>query len=95
MLLPLIHFVLMGYLPMPVMRWTRYSAFSAGCGQIFIARAEAYRRTGGHAMIRESMHDGVKLPRLFRRHGLATGLFDATDLASCRMYQGARETWRH
>ena len=31
--------------------------------------------------------------RAFRRAGLATDLFDATGVASCRMYTGARELW--
>ncbi len=94
LLLPLIHFVLLGYLPMPFMRWTRWAGFSAGCGQLFIARSDAYRATGGHAMIRATLHDGVKLPRLFRRAGFRTDLFDATDVATCRMYQTNIETWR-
>ncbi len=94
LLLPLIHFVLLGYLPMPFMRWTKRAGFSAGCGQLFIARADAYRATGGHTMIRATLHDGVKLPRLFRRSGFRTDLFDATDLATCRMYQSNSETWR-
>ena len=94
LLIPLIHFVLLGYLPMFMMRWTQRVGFSAGCGQLFIARAEAYRATGGHARIRTTLHDGVKLPRLFRRAGYRTDLFDATDLASCRMYQTNGETWR-
>lgn len=94
LLLPLIHFVLLGYLPMPFMRWTKLAGFSAGCGQLFIARADAYRATGGHANIRTTLHDGVKLPRLFRRAGFQTDLFDATDLATCRMYHTNAETWR-
>ena len=94
LLLPLIHFVLLGYLPMHLMRWTKLAGFSAGCGQLFIARADAYHATGGHAMIRATLHDGVKLPRLFRRAGFRTDLFDATDLATCRMYHTNAETWR-
>jgi len=94
LLLPLIHFVLLGYLPMHLMRWTKLAGFSAGCGQLFLARARAYRTAGGHAMIRATLHDGVKLPRLFRRAGFKTDLFDATDLAACRMYQTNAETWR-
>ena len=94
LLIPLIHFVLLGYLPMFLMRWTKRAGFSAGCGQLFIARASAYRTTGGHARIRTTLHDGVKLPRLFRRAGFRTDLFDATDIASCRMYQTNGETWR-
>ena len=94
LLIPQIHFILLGYLPMLFMRWTRRPAFSAGCGQLFIARRDAYEATGGHAMIRNTLHDGVKLPRLFRRAGFRTDLFDATDIASCRMYHTNGETWR-
>jgi len=49
---------------------------------------------GGHAVIRASLHDGLTLPAAFRRAGFATDLFDATDVACCRMYHGAGELWR-
>lgn len=94
LLIPLIHFVLLGFLPMPAMRWFRWSAFGAGCGQLFIARADAYRACGGHEQIRATLHDGVKLPKVFRRAGFKTDLFDATDLATCRMYRSNADTWR-
>ncbi len=94
LLIPLIHFVLLGFLPMHAMRRYRLPALSAGCGQLFIVRRAAYRVCGGHAMIPGSLHDGVKLPRVFRRAGFATGLFDATDLAVCRMYRSDLEVWR-
>jgi hypothetical protein len=94
LLLPLIHFILLGFLPMHLMRRTRLPALSAGCGQLFIARRDAYEQCGGHARLRDSLHDGLKLPRAFRQAGFATGLFDATDLATCRMYHTNLETWR-
>lgn len=93
LLLPLIHFLLIGFLPMEGMRRSLSPGFGAGCGQLFIARAEAYRRAGGHAAIRASLHDGLMLPRAFRRVGIATGLFDATALARCRMYTSAAGVW--
>jgi hypothetical protein len=34
------------------------------------------------------------LPRLYRRAGLKTDIFDAADLATCRMYQSLSETWQ-
>ena len=94
LLLPLIHFVLLGFLPMHAMRRTRSPAISAGCGQLFIARRDAYEACGGHAGLPDSLHDGIQLPRVFRRSGFATALFDATDLATCRMYHTNAETWR-
>jgi hypothetical protein len=93
MLIPLIHFVLLGFLPVRRMRQSTAPAYGAGCGQFFVARRDAYDAAGGHAAIRASLHDGVTLPRAFRAAGLATDLFDATDIATCHMYSGARQTW--
>jgi hypothetical protein len=61
---------------------------------LFIARRDAYFAAGGHAGIRASLHDGLKLPRLFRRAGFGTDLFDATPIATCRMYHTNSEVWR-
>jgi hypothetical protein len=94
LLIPLIHFILLGFLPMHAMRRTRWPAMSAGCGQLFIARRDAYERCGGHAVLRDSLHDGIRLPRAFRKAGFATDLFDATDLAACRMYRTNADAWR-
>ncbi len=93
LLLPLIHFLLVGFLPMGVMRRSMQPGLGAGCGQLFIARRAAYALAGGHAAIRASLHDGITLPRAFRRAGQMTGLFDATAFSSCRMYSSAAEVW--
>ncbi|MBX3747885.1 MAG: glycosyltransferase [Verrucomicrobiae bacterium] len=94
LLLPLIHFVLLGFLPMLAARRSRWPAFAAGCGQLFLARRTPYLASGGHRTIRTSLHDGVTLPRAFRNAGHFTDLFDATDIATCRMYRSASEVWQ-
>jgi hypothetical protein len=94
LLLPLIHFVLLSYLPLAGMRVLPAAAFAAGCGQFLMVRREAYHQTGGHSQIRTTMHDGLLLPQLFRRHGLRTDIADLTHLATCRMYHNASEVWR-
>ena len=93
LLLPLIHFLLLGYLPLVQMQRSVSPGLGAGCGQLFIARRDDYRRAGGHAAIRASLHDGLTLPRAFRRAGLMTGLFDASSFATCRMYTDAAGVW--
>jgi glycosyl transferase family 2 len=93
LLMPLIHFLLLGFLPLRRMRQSRHPAYGAGCGQLFMARRQAYMHAGGHAAIRTSLHDGLTLPRAFRTAGLPTDLCDATTVASCRMYRSAREVW--
>ncbi len=91
-LIPLIPFVLLGFLPMAAMRRSKDPAFAAGCGQFFLAKRAGYLQSGGHSAIKQTLHDGLKLPWAFRKAGLATDLADATPLASCRMYTNGTET---
>ena len=93
LLLPLIHFALLGFLPLSRMRASTDTSFAAGCGQLMFAQRDAYFQSGGHAAIRSSLHDGLKLPKAFRKSGFRTDLFDATDIAACRMYRNAKEVW--
>lgn len=91
LLLPLIHFVLLGYLPLSRSRLSNDPSLAAGCGQLFITTRSAYYAAGGHAVIKSSLHDGIMLPRAFRKAGLRTDIFDASDIASCRMYETNRD----
>jgi len=91
---PMIFFILLSYLPFSRMRRTNDPSASAGCGQFLFVRQDAYQAAGGHAAFKNSMHDGIKLPRAVRRAGFHSDLFDGTDLCSCRMYHGLASTWR-
>ena len=94
LLIPLIHLVLLCYLPLPGMRlFPTVPALAAGCGQIMLVRASAYASCGGHAAIRTTMHDGLLLPRLLRQCNFRTDLLDLTRLVRCRMYRNASEVW--
>lgn len=90
---PMINALLLGYLPVGMMRRSAQVGLGAGCGQMMMARAEGYRRAGGHAAIRRSLHDGLKLPRLFRTAGLRTDLVRGAELATCRMYDSPGALW--
>ncbi|MDP9292331.1 MAG: glycosyltransferase family 2 protein [Verrucomicrobiota bacterium] len=93
LIIPLIHFILLGFLPLQRMRAVTDPHFAAACGQIIAVRRDVYERTGGHAAIANSLHDAIALARSFRSHGFGTDLFDATDTFDCRMYQSAAEVW--
>jgi Glycosyl transferase family 2 len=93
LVIPLIHFVLLGFLPIHRMRRRPRPIYAAGCGQLFVAKRAAYEAMGGHSALKQSLHDGITLPRAYRRAGFMTDLCDATDLAACRMYRSARQVW--
>ena len=93
-IIPLMHFILLGFLPLRRMRQSVHPAYAAGCGQLFMTSATDYRKAGTHAAIKGSRHDGLKLPRAYRETGLMTDVTDGTDLALCRMYGSASEVIR-
>jgi len=93
MLIPLIPFVLLGYLPFFAMRYTKSPGFGSAIGQLMLAEREGYFTGGGHEAIRSSFHDGLNLPTVLRAKGQYTDLVDITELASCRMYQNFPEVW--
>jgi hypothetical protein len=94
LLIPMMHYVLLSYLPIDRMRASADPGFAAGCGQLFLAKKADYFACEGHSAIRGSRHDGIKLPRTFRKAGMQTDLFDATDIAKCRMYESFAQVQR-
>jgi glycosyltransferase involved in cell wall biosynthesis len=94
LLLPLINFILLGFLPLIGERYSRRSGFAAGCGQFMMVRREPYYATGGHSAISLTMHDGLLLPILFRRYRFRTSVYDLSNDAVCRMYRSAGQVWR-
>ena len=91
--IPLIHLILLCYLPIGRMRRSVDPSYAAGCGQYLMCSRRAYGAAGGHEAIASSMHDGLLLPKAFRKAGIATDLVDATPLARCRMYRTGPEVW--
>lgn len=93
LLVPLIHFVLLGFLPFGRMRRSPHPAYATGCGQLMMIDRGAYEQSGGHSAIRGKIHDGLALPKAIRTAGFRTDLVDVTALASCRMYRRDPDVW--
>lgn len=91
---PMINFLLLGYLPIGLMRRRPHDpGLGAACGQMVLVERDAYFSAGGHAAIRGTLHDGIQLARSLRRAGVRTDLVAGATLATCRMYPGFAEAW--
>lgn len=93
LIVPLINWLLLSYLPINRMRKSIQPGLGAGCGQWFLTTRDAYQKVGGHEAVKDSFHDGIKLPRAYRAAGLMTDFCDATHDATCRMYRTAGQVW--
>tara|TARA_R110000782_G_scaffold24264_5_gene62803 strand:- start:16613 stop:17803 length:1191 start_codon:yes stop_codon:yes gene_type:complete len=93
-MVPMMYFLLLGYLPMGRMRRFTAPSYGAGCGQFLLVRSDVYEAFDGHRAFKDTMHDGIRMPRAARALGHRSDLFDGSDLVSVRMYRGWRQTWR-
>jgi chlorobactene glucosyltransferase len=67
--------------------------FAAGGGAGNLVKRLAYDSAGGHAAIRDSVIDDVRLAMLVKRAGFRARAVRAEDRVTVRMYRGFREVW--
>ena len=91
--LPMLHFLIITFLPVRMVWESKFPQLVAGCGQFELFSADAYRAVGGHGSIPRSFHDGLQLARRVKASGRTVRLCDGSKLISCHMYEGGRAVW--
>jgi len=89
---PLVNWSWMATLPM-VLAETRHPAFAAAIGQFLVIDAVAYRSAGGHESVKGHVVEDVEVLRSLKRAGFHGIPVHGSDLATCRMYDGAAEVY--
>lgn len=98
LIVPLMFFVLLSFLPMfftDKKIWFSFAraAFATGCGQFVFVRRDAYAAAGGHAAIGARISEGPLLAGRVKAAGHRIVLADGSAWVSCRMYGGFSETF--
>ncbi|ADV68891.1 glycosyltransferase [Deinococcus maricopensis] len=93
LLVPLVDDVLLGLLPAPLLRWP-VASMGAANGQVMVFRAGAYRRLGGHALVRAEVLEDVRFGTRVKARGGRLALALGGGLIHVRMYGGYREATR-
>ncbi|MBN1923076.1 MAG: glycosyltransferase [Anaerolineae bacterium] len=87
LVVPLLAFVIVGYLPLLAVHHIPWTAFAAAMGQCLAFRRSAYAAIGGHAAIRTSIIDDMTFAKAIKRCRLHLRVADGAGLIRCRMYQ--------
>ncbi len=88
LLVPVISFGILSFLPLSLARRWRWPNLSVSIGQFMLFRRRALEAIGGYAAVRKNVVDDVALGRRIIANGLEWRLLDATTHVTCRMYQG-------
>jgi len=93
LVVPMVYFILMCYLPLRLVRTSRNPAFSFANGQFILFRRAMYESIHGHAAVKSDIVEDVWLCMAMKKAGGRVAAYNGTDTVSCRMYRNAREVW--
>jgi chlorobactene glucosyltransferase len=91
LVVPMMMFVIMGYLPELCVRYIPWPVFAAANGQCLAFRRDAYQHIGGHAAMRANVVEDMGLAWETKRKGLQLVMSLGDRLCSTRMYHSWSE----
>ncbi len=92
LVVPIVYFILLSLLPLPIAYRLRLPVFSAAIGQFMLFRRKAYEQIGGYAAVHSHGVDDLALARLVKLHRLPWRMADGGAYTSTRMYRNFQET---
>jgi chlorobactene glucosyltransferase len=93
LIVPIMYFSLMAFLPLPLAYRLRSPVFSAANGQFMLFRRAAYDKIGGYAAINFHGTDDLALVRLAKINNLTWRMADGTKHANTRMYRNFHQAF--
>jgi chlorobactene glucosyltransferase len=86
LVVPMMMFAIIGYLPELCVRYIRWPVFAAANGQCLAFRRDAYQHIGGHAAVRANVVEDVGLARETKHKRLRLVMSTGNRLINTRMY---------
>ncbi|MEI8101913.1 MAG: glycosyltransferase family 2 protein [Chlorobium sp.] len=93
LVVPMVYFILLCYLPLRLVRRSPNPAFSFANGQFLLFQKAMYQRIHGHEAVKDNIVEDVWLCMAVKKAGGTVTAFNGTDTVSCRMYRNGREVW--
>lgn len=94
LVVPLIYFILLCYLPLKLVPATPAPSLCFANGQFLMFRRRMYKRIGGHAAVCTDLVEDVWLCRAVKRRGGKVMSYNGIETVNCRMYRTFDEVWQ-
>jgi len=92
MVVPLMHFLLLNFLPLRLVRLSKNPAFSAASGQFMFFDAANYHAHIWHAQVKDKVVEDIEIMKLVKAYQYKGEALLANGYISCRMYKSFTES---
>ncbi|ASQ91287.1 glycosyl hydrolase [Prosthecochloris sp. GSB1] len=94
LVVPLVYFILLCYLPLRFVRTRPEPSLCFANGQFILFTRDGYERIGGHEAVRSDIVEDVWLCKAMKRNGGRVVSYDGSRIVHCRMYRSFSEVWK-
>lgn len=91
LVVPLLGFAILSYLPIWPVHHSRLAPFAAANGQCLLFTQNGYTQCGGHTAVKQNIVEDVALAKRIKQAGLRLWMADGNRLIGCRMYHNWSE----
>jgi chlorobactene glucosyltransferase len=94
MVIPYSNFMIMGFMPLALIRRSRKALFCTAIGQFMLFKKDVYKAIGGHESVKGEILEDVIISKQVKRCGYKFMIFDGRSNLYCRMYHNFSEVVR-
>ena len=91
MVIPFGNFMIMGFMPLALIRKSRRALFCTAIGQFMLFKKDIYKAIGGHESVKGEILEDVIISKQVKRCGYKFMIFDGRSNLYCRMYHNFSE----
>uniref|UniRef100_A0A832G7K7 Glycosyltransferase family 2 protein n=1 Tax=Ignavibacterium album TaxID=591197 RepID=A0A832G7K7_9BACT len=91
LIVPLMNWILLGFLPLTLVHNSKNKSFVAANGQFMLWRKDVYKKLGGHYSVRDKSVEDMEFARNCKLNGIKIKTLLGGNLIYCRMYSNLKD----
>jgi len=91
MTVPIMNYILLSLLPLPLVQWSSFRSLSAANGQFMLFNTLIYNRFNPHEYVRNCKVEDIEIARYFKEKRISIACLTGNESIRCRMYSSFNE----
>jgi len=88
---PVMNYILLSLLPLPLVKWSGFVSLSAANGQFMLFNAQIYSRLKPHEYVKSCKVEDIEIARYFKQNRVPIACITGNESVRCRMYNSLSE----
>ena len=88
---PIMNYILLSLLPLPLVQWSHFASLSAANGQFMLFNSQIYKALFPHELMKNNKAEDIAIARFFKQKEISIACLTGDESIGCRMYSSFGE----